>query len=80
MTPMRPTEIIGSSGSKSHAPSIIPAVLNCDGLQNHQGTWFKKADSGDFPGGPVGKPPPSQCRELGLHPHSGNSIPHACRS
>ena len=31
----------------------------------------------DFPGGPVGKTPRSQCRGSGFNPWSGNQIPHA---
>ena len=31
----------------------------------------------DFPGGPVGKTPGSQCRGPGFDPWSGNKIPHA---
>ena len=31
----------------------------------------------DFPGGPVGKAPLSQCRGPGFNPWSGNQIPHA---
>ena len=31
----------------------------------------------DFPGGPVAKTLPSQCRGLGFDPWSRNQIPHA---
>ena len=33
---------------------------------------YKNISSGDFPGGPVGKTPCSQCRGPGFDPWSGN--------
>ena len=39
---------------------------------------IKLSDLGDFPGGPVGKTPCSQCRGHGFDPWLGNWIPHAC--
>ena len=36
-----------------------------------------KLDCGDFPGGPVGKNPPSSAGDMGSIPGQGTKIPHS---
>ena len=47
--------------------NILVTVISKNGLR-------------DFPGGPVGKTPCSQCRGPGFNPWLENEIPHACRN
>ena len=42
------------------------------GSKNQSQFFLKKKNFRDFPGGPVAKPPSSQCREPGFDPWSGN--------